>query len=489
MFKYILIIVFLISTLYAKMEAPHRESSLNSTYILKQLYLKYQEYVIAITLVVIFIIGTVIYLRYKLTVLLKDKTKELSKSYKLFDEYTIASRTDLSGKITYVTKAFCITSGYSQSELMGQNHRLLKESAALDKSYYKDMWMSIKSGHTWKGEFKNITKDGHRYWTKAVISPLFNSKSEIIGYEGVRHDITVKKILEEFNKQLEEEVLEKTQKLKKYAKYLDTLFDINPNITYVINNNKLERANKAFLKFANVNSVDEFLHIHKCVCELFTRDSHHPQEKHHISCNSASKITISKDEKNHLFILSTQNFKIDDETRSLITLEDITEIQKLAVTDKLTNLYNRVKIDEEIVENYKYFKQYQEVFSLILIDIDFFKAVNDTHGHLVGDEVLKDFAKIIKDSVRMTDIVGRWGGEEFIVICPYTNSDGAYGVASTIKSAIKNHIFSRDLVLTFSAGVCDINECKNIDSIIQATDKALYSAKDNGRNLVERYRC
>lgn len=246
MFKYILLITLFLSTLYAQtMIDLQTNNSLNTRYMLQQLYIEHQEYVIVVSLFFIFITIVTIYMRYQLKVLLRDKTKELNKSYKLFDEYTIASRTDLSGKITYVTKAFCLASGYTKNELIGQNHRLLKENDAIDKAHYKDMWMSIKSGHTWQGEFKNITKSGHRYWTKAVISPLFNTKSEIIGYEGVRHDITVKKVLEEFNKQLEEEVLEKTLKLKKYTKYLNTLFDINPNITYVIHNNKLERANIA----------------------------------------------------------------------------------------------------------------------------------------------------------------------------------------------------------------------------------------------------
>lgn len=464
--------------------------SLNTQYMVKQLYQKYHIHIRVIFILFIFTVIGVIYLRYKLKSLLLIKTIELDKSYKLFDEYTIASRTDLSGKIVYVTKAFCEASGYAKAELIGQNHRLLKEEGALDKSVYKDLWMSIKSGHVWQGEFKNITKDGSRYWTNAVISPLFDQKNSVVGYEGVRHDITIKKVLEEYNQQLKEDVKEKTLKLKKYTKYLTTLFDINPNITYVLSENRLTHVNKAFLDFTGFSSLEEFLTEHECICELFKKEKYQEEnENSEIHCQMNKKVTIVKDGIEHLFTLSTQRFIADEEEQQLISLEDITEIQKLIVTDKLTGVYNRVKIDEEIDANHSYYTQHGDTFSIILMDIDFFKDVNDKHGHLVGDEVLKDFAKVMKNSIRTTDILGRWGGEEFLIICPHTDSQGAYLVAQTIRENITKHIFSRSLKMTVSAGIANINDCKDIDALLTASDEALYRAKESGRNRVESHKC
>jgi len=467
-----------------------QRDNLNTKYILLRLYNKYSDLVKTISLLLLFIIFGVLYLRYKLKYLLKIKTLELDKSYKLFDEYTIASRTDLSGKITFVTQAFCEASGYTKHELIGQNHRLLTEEGALEKSYYKDMWLSISSGHTWHGEFKNITKNGLGYWTKAVISPLFNEKGEVIGYEGVSHDITIKKVLEEFNQKLEEDVKEKTFKLKKYTKYLDTLFDINPNITYVLNENQLTLVNKAFLDFTDVDSLEEFLTKHQCICELFKKEKYKQKLQHDtLHCNTNKKVTIVKDGVEYLFILTTQEFTVDRVEQQLITLEDITELQNLAVTDKLTGIYNRVKLDEEILINYSYFLEHNDVFSLILLDIDFFKNVNDSYGHLIGDEVLKSFSNVISQNIRTTDILGRWGGEEFLIICPHTDLQGALLVAQSIRKAIAKHIFSRNLHMSISAGVCDIKECKDIDVLITGADTALYKAKENGRNRVESYQC
>ena len=466
-----------------------QRDSLNAKYMMIQLYHKYNATIRIIAIILLFIILGILYLRYKLKYLLKIKTRELNKSYKLFDEYTIASRTDISGKIVFVTQAFCEASGYTKAELIGQNHRLLKEEGTLEKSYYKDMWMSITSGHTWQGEFKNITKNGSRYWTRAVISPLFDVKGEIIGYEGVRHDITIKKVLEEFNQKLEIDVKEKTLKLKKYTKYLNTLFNINPNITYVLSGNKLTHVNKAFLDFTGVSSLEEFLTQHQCICELFNKEKYDTKLHTHLHCNLDKKIIITKDGIEHLFILSTQQFTVDKEEQYLITLEDITELQNLAVTDKLTGIYNRVKLDEEIQTNYSYFIQHNDIFSLILLDIDFFKNVNDSHGHIVGDEVLKEFTSVISKNIRTTDILGRWGGEEFLIICPHTDSQGALSIAKNIREAILNYTFPRNLNMTVSAGICDIQECKDIDALIIGADTALYKAKEGGRNRVESYQC
>lgn len=467
-----------------------KQDSINTELILKQLYQKYKDYIKVLAILFLFIILGMFYLRYKLKSLLKLKILELDKSYKLFDEYTIASRTDISGKINYVTKAFCEASGYTKAELIGQTHRLLKEKNALDKSYYKDMWMSISSGHTWQGEFKNITKDGSRYWTKAVISPLFDEKKNIVGYEGVRQDITVKKILEEYNQQLKEDVKEKTVKLKKYTKYLNTLFDINPNITYVLSGNELTRVNKAFLDFTGFSCLEEFLTQHRCICELFTKEKYQKEDKNsNIHCHINKNVTILKDGIEHLFTLSSQRFIADEEEQQLISLEDITEIQKLAVTDKLTGIYNRVRIDDEIAINHSYYTEHGDTFSIILIDIDFFKRVNDKHGHLIGDEVLKDFAKVIKKNIRETDTLGRWGGEEFLIICPHTNAEGAFLVAQTIRENISKHIFSRGLKMTLSAGISNIDNCKDIDTLLTLTDEALYKAKESGRNRVVSHPC
>ena len=164
--------------------------------------------------------------------------------------------------------------------------------------------------------------------------------------------------------------------------------------------------------------------------------------------------------------------------------EKNTLLKKLSITDKLTGLHNRIKIDDTLKSNLEMFKRYGNTFSVILLDIDHFKKVNDNYGHPTGDSVLKDFAKIIKKNVRITDTIGRWGGEEFIIIASETDSVGASKFATTLKQAISDHDFERVGKVTASFGVTQISIGDDIEDIVKRADLALYNAKESGRNRV-----
>jgi diguanylate cyclase (GGDEF)-like protein len=159
-------------------------------------------------------------------------------------------------------------------------------------------------------------------------------------------------------------------------------------------------------------------------------------------------------------------------------------LKRLSITDKLTGLNNRIKIDEVLSSNLHMFERYDNVFSVILIDIDHFKKVNDTYGHPVGDEILKDFASILKKHARITDVVGRWGGEEFMIIASETDSVGATKFATSIKKAINEYEFPKIGRVTASFGLSQISVGDSIEDVVNRADLALYSAKESGRNKV-----
>ena len=123
---------------------------------------------------------------------------QMKKYIKIVDENVLTSSTDLDGNITYASEAFCEISGYSKDELIGTNHRIIRHSD-MKESTYKELWETITSGKTWKGEIKNKKKNGDYYWVKASISPVFDNKGEIISYTAIREDITDKKIIEEIS--------------------------------------------------------------------------------------------------------------------------------------------------------------------------------------------------------------------------------------------------------------------------------------------------
>ncbi|WP_368031234.1 transporter substrate-binding domain-containing protein [Arcobacter sp. s6] len=167
--------------------------------------------------------------------------------------------------------------------------------------------------------------------------------------------------------------------------------------------------------------------------------------------------------------------------------EDITDkkrIEELSVTDKLTGLYNRLKLDELMLIKIEEFRRYKIDFSIILLDIDNFKKVNDTYGHDVGDYVLQTIAKILKSHIRITDIVGRWGGEEFIIICNNTNLNNSKILAENIRKIIENTKFDKIGTKTVSLGLSQFQKDDNIKTIFKRADDALYEAKTTGKNKV-----
>jgi diguanylate cyclase (GGDEF)-like protein len=122
-----------------------------------------------------------------------------------------------------------------------------------------------------------------------------------------------------------------------------------------------------------------------------------------------------------------------------------------------------------------------------MIDIDHFKEVNDKHGHKVGDKVLVEFANVIKENLRGSDIYARWGGEEFIVLMPETKIEQALKVAERLRKSVENYNFSEISKLTISIGVVQKPPLEmKIDEVIIRADNALYKAKNNGRNRVEK---
>jgi len=158
------------------------------------------------------------------------------------------------------------------------------------------------------------------------------------------------------------------------------------------------------------------------------------------------------------------------------------KLQKLATTDVLTQLNNRSKIDEELLLKRDQYKRYKRVFSIIMMDIDFFKNINDVYGHQVGDNVLKEIAALLNKNSRSVDITGRWGGEEFFIICDEADINGAFIVAENMRTHIAAHHFEHIKELTASFGVAQIEVGMSIDTLIKKADDALYEAKRGGRN-------
>lgn len=158
-----------------------------------------------------------------------------------------------------------------------------------------------------------------------------------------------------------------------------------------------------------------------------------------------------------------------------------------ATTDSLTGIHNRRRFMERMDEEILRFHRFHQPFCLMMLDIDYFKRVNDTYGHLNGDHVLKDFAKLIQCCLRDVDILGRYGGEEFCVLLTNTNLDQAMIVAERIHHTLQNHsvlLDKQEVFFTASIGITEFHENDTIQLLLDRVDQAMYHAKEQGRNRI-----
>ena len=157
-------------------------------------------------------------------------------------------------------------------------------------------------------------------------------------------------------------------------------------------------------------------------------------------------------------------------------------LQDLAIKDGLTTLYNHRHIQELLEQFAKQAQRYLRPLSLMMLDIDDFKALNDTYGHQFGDEVLARISKVLLKSIREQDIVGRYGGEEFVIILPETTAEQGAIIGERIQKNISEMVFNYDVKITFSGGIAEFE--KDVEQLIFDADHLMYSAKHTGKNRI-----
>ncbi len=178
----------------------------------------------------------------------------------------------------------------------------------------------------------------------------------------------------------------------------------------------------------------------------------------------------------------TSRDKLIHEVEQRIQAEE--KLQLLATTDELTGAYNRRAFNEYLNKNIGRAKRYQEPLSMLLLDIDHFKKINDTHGHDVGDQILKFLVRVVLESLRQEDIMARWGGEEFTLLMPQTGKNSALQLAERLRGKISTFDFPTAGQVTVSIGLTELHADDDADSFVKRADVALYKAKKGGRNMV-----
>jgi len=279
------------------------------------------------------------------------------------------------------------------------------------------------------------------------------------------------------------------------------LLDINPHLIISCQGGRVDYANMTFLQYVGHDSL-ESLYSGKpgTMREIYVAGARYPitdfswiallcapDLADRTVCFSSSGGECFYE---NTFWVSARSFPELD--RNIVTFTDITPLERervqllyRATTDSLTGVSNRYKLTEYINAEHTRYKRYGMPLSLIMVDIDHFKMINDTHGHAVGDEVLVELSGLMLRNIRDTDSLGRWGGEEFLIITPITSLDDALEFSERMRANIERRSFPVAGRVTCSFGVVELGHDETVQELLERVDAALYKAKNNGRNRVE----
>lgn len=426
-----------------------------------------------------FLAGTaLLVLLYILFMKMKEKSSQMEQLQSAISKTTLISKSNEKGKITYVSDAFCEVSGYERNELIGKSHNIIRDPS-MSKEAFKDMWKTIKEKKIWNGIVTNRKKDGSKYVVNATILPLLNQGGSIKEYIAIRHDITQ---LEEYKQRLK-------NKLDEYSTIVDknvilSSTDVDGNIVF---------ASEAFAKVSGYTK-EELLGSNHSIIKSGKMDKKlYTKLWDTITSGKTWKGELQNKRKDGSYywvdaVISPVIDEANNITGYTAVRQDITDkkiIEEISQKDKLTQIYNRLKLDEVLLSEMERNRRYKTQFSVILLDIDKFKLVNDNYGHPVGDSVLQQTAAILSKNIRKTDTLGRWGGEEFMIICANTNLDGALLLAEHLRKNMEQFEFDHVKTVTASFGVASYNSNELEEVLLKRCDDALYNAKRNGRNKVE----
>jgi diguanylate cyclase (GGDEF)-like protein/PAS domain S-box-containing protein len=339
---------------------------------------------------------------------------------------------------------------------------------------------TIEAG-TFEGiEFKMMKSDGSPIDVEGVSSLVLDAQGKAEAIMLATRDITARKRAEEEAREAQE-----------YARYL-----INSSLDMIITvdtNRCIVEFNKAAEDVFGY-SKDEMLGKRIDLLYLDSAESSRVGQAIQETGWFSGEI-VNKKKNNETFpaFLSASLIRDAEGNQSGIMgiSRDITEMKKIelelkaaATLDKLTGIYNRRKLEISLEGEVNRANRYKNPLSLIIIDVDHFKKVNDTYGHLAGDSVLQTIATVVKDSIRKTDCFGRWGGEEFMILMPQTARKDAMELAEKIRQLIENHIFEKTGKTTICCGVTQFRDQDTLDGFVKRADDALYKAKNLGRNMV-----
>lgn len=406
--------------------------------------------------------------------------------------------TDDQGVIEYVNAAFSAITGYSQEELIGSRISILS-SGETPAEYYRRMWETIREGTRWQEETTNRRKDGSLYSAFQIISPITDGTGKPARYVGIQHDVTEQKRVRD---DLADALFE-----------FNAIFSHTQDAVFLVDVEERPGApveHKAF-RYRKLSATHERLTglssdgvRGKTPAEVVGPEQGAELVARYQNCVNLRHPTSYEetlDLPSGRRVWHTQLTPIirgDTVVQIVGSARDITErkemeenLRYLSEVDSLTGVPNRRKTTEELDRELARAQRHGHPLSILLADIDHFKAVNDELGHETGDTALRGVAATIQATLRPTDRVGRWGGEEFVVVLPETDRAGARTAAERIRQAVEISQAVPGRTVTVSIGIAALGPIRSanpralshtVDSLVRIADEELYRAKERGRN-------
>ncbi len=417
---------------------------------------------------------------------LKETEGELRLAAATFDTQQGMFITDAQRNIIRINRAFSALTGYTEEDAIGKTPAFMR-SGRHDEAFYRDMAECLENAGMWQGELWNRHKNGEELAVWSTTSAVRDGSGQLSHFVTAFSDITERKRAEERlrqNKEMMQGILNAIQ---------ESIFLIDPrDVVIAVNPTAAQRMG---MEQRNMVGKDLFSFFPPAVAKT-RRSMTHQVILSGLPC-------LMEDERNGLvftnsfYPLFNRNGTVE---AVVVVATDITQrkrlehdLEKQARTDPLTGLNNRRHFMALAEAELSRATRYRAPLSVLMLDIDHFKRVNDSRGHRTGDLVLQHLAQLAKETLRDVDIVGRLGGEEFGFLLPQTGPDQALEVAERLRQAIADAKVMPDAGLplhyTASIGVASVADGAptNVDTLLNEADQALYCAKKAGRNRVCRH--
>ncbi|MBN2964817.1 diguanylate cyclase [Sulfurospirillum sp. T05] len=392
---------------------------------------------------------------------------------------------DKEGRFVECNEAFAKLFRLSKEQIMGALFEEIMDKVAAEEARNANAYV-LKIQHPFSYEYRMSIGGVLRDFV--IHKNVLKENEHIVGAVGIMQEITERKnyqlslerALEENNTQ-KQKLAQDHSIINRYAIYvkLDTvgvITEASEAMAHVSGFSKSELVGKGWYHFC--------IEPPESIVEL--------RERMRTKADWEGKLSFERKDGNTYWLhcsLIAQFSKDGTKTGYLVFAKDISNevrIKGLIYIDELTQIYNRKKLNETLISALHIAQRYpDEQSAFILFDIDDFKAVNDTHGHLVGDSILQELSALVAKNLRDVDTFARWGGEEFAVIAPKTSLEGALKITEKLRHLVSSHHFKNVEHITCSFGITEIKPTDTQDDLLKRADEALYSSKSKGKNRIE----